>query len=137
LNKNIREIFIGMLLGDGHILRSGQNKAYIAFEPSSKKTDYLNYVKDILNKEGMELSDNQTYVHDDVRYGVQNSSVRFSTKALEELKPLADLFLDDEGRKKISSDISVNNSNTDVEKEQNKIENTSDYSDIGSDLGVD
>ena len=37
MNKTVREIFIGMLLGYGHIRRSGPNKAYIAFEQSSKK----------------------------------------------------------------------------------------------------
>ena len=44
MNKTIREIFTGMLLGDGHIRRSGANKAYITFEQSSKKADYFNYV---------------------------------------------------------------------------------------------
>lgn len=72
MTKNIREIFIGMLLGffDGHINRSGTDKAYIAFEQSSKKEDYLNYVKELLVKEGMVLSDNQTYVRFEDRYGV-------------------------------------------------------------------
>ena len=32
MNKTAREILIGMLLGDGHIIRSGPNKALIAFE---------------------------------------------------------------------------------------------------------
>lgn len=105
MNKTVREIFIGMLLGDGHIRRSGPNKAYIAFEQSTKKTEYLNYVKDILTKEGMELSDNRTYVCEDARHGSINSSLRFSTKASEDLKPLADLFLDDEGNKRIHPNI--------------------------------
>jgi hypothetical protein len=105
MNKTVREIFIGMLLGDGHIRRSGPNKAYIAFEQSSKKTEYLNYVKDILIQEGMELSDNQTYTREDARHGSINKSIRFSTKASEELKPLADLFLDDEGKKRIHPNI--------------------------------
>lgn len=37
MNKTMREIFVGMLLGDGHIRRSGINKAYIAHEQSKKK----------------------------------------------------------------------------------------------------
>ena len=105
MNKTAREIFIGMLLGDGHIRRSGPNKAYIAFEQSTKKTEYFNNVKDILAKEGVELTDNRTYVREDTRYGSTNSSVRFSTKASEDYKPLADLFLDEEGKKIINPNI--------------------------------
>lgn len=105
MKQNVREIFIGMLLGDGHIRRSGSNNAYIAFEQSAKKTEYLNFVKETLTKEGIELNSNQTYVREDARYGTTNSSVRFSTKVSEDLKPLADLFLDDEGKKRIHPDI--------------------------------
>lgn len=106
MNKTIREIFIGMLLGDGHIRRSGPNNAYIAFEQSKKKKEYFDYVKDILEKEGMSLSDNQTYARIDPRYS-KTESIRFSTKATPDLKPLADMFLDGEGKKKIPSNIRV------------------------------
>ena len=105
MTKNVREILIGMLLGDGHIRRSGPDKAYIAFEQSSKKAEYLNSVKDALAKEGVLLSDNQTYVREDSRYGTINTSVRFSTKATEDFKPLADLFLDENGKKRIPLNI--------------------------------
>ena len=105
MNKTMREIFVGMLLGDGHIRKSGLNKAYITFEQSSKKTDYLNYVKDILQKEGLNLSDSKTYSRFDSRYNKVNESIHFTTGAMEELKPLADMFLDEEGNKKIPSNI--------------------------------
>jgi hypothetical protein len=103
--KNVREILVGMLLGDGHIRRSGTNKAYFAFEQSSKKIDYLNYVRDILLQEGIELTENQTYEREDERYSSTNSSIRFSSKASEHYKPLADLFLDEEGKKRIHPNI--------------------------------
>ena len=105
MNKTIREIFTGMLLGDGHIRRSGVNKAYITFEQSSKKTDYFNYVQEILRKEGLDIPDSKTYSRFDPRYYKTNESIHFTTTAMEELKPLADMFLDEEGKKKIPSNI--------------------------------
>ncbi len=42
MNKKSKEILIGILLGDGHIRRSGANKAYITFEQSLKKNKKLN-----------------------------------------------------------------------------------------------
>ena len=107
MNKTIREIFTGMLLGDGHIRRSGVNKAYITFEQSSKKTDYFNYVQEILRKEGLDIPDSKTYSRFDPRYYKTNESIHFTTTAMEELKPLADMFLDEEGKKKYLL-ISVN-----------------------------
>ena len=45
MNKTIRDIFTGMLFGDGHIRRSGVNKAYITFERlQAAKTDYVNII---------------------------------------------------------------------------------------------
>lgn len=105
MNKTVREIFIGMLLGDGHIRRSGASKAYISFEQSSKKTEYLNYVRESLAKEGVVLTDNLSYTRTDLRHGSENKSIRFSTRASEDLKPLADMFLDEEGKKIIPSNI--------------------------------
>lgn len=105
MNKPIREILIGMLLGDGHIRRSGMNKAYITFEQSSKKKEYFNYVHDLLKKEGLKLSNPTEYSRHDIRYNTKNESIHFTTGAMEELTPLADMFLDEEGKKKIPSNI--------------------------------
>jgi hypothetical protein len=41
MNKISKEILIGILLGDGHIRRSGANKAYITFEQSLKKKNWI------------------------------------------------------------------------------------------------
>ena len=105
MNKTIREIFTGMLLGDGHIRRSGANKAYITFEQSSKKADYFNYVHEVLRKEGLDISESKSYSRYDPRYDKTNESMHLTTKAMEELKFLADMFLDEEGKKRIPSNI--------------------------------
>ena len=47
MNKTLKDMLIGVLLGDAHIGRTGLNKAFISFEQSSKKTDYLNYLFNI------------------------------------------------------------------------------------------
>ena len=105
MNKSAKEILIGMLLGDGHIRRSGADNAYIAYEQSLKKKEYFNYVKDSLEKEGLPLSDNQLYSRFYPRRSSTTESVRFSSKAIPELKELADMFLDEDGKKKIPSNI--------------------------------
>lgn|ERR1700753_3000943 len=105
MNKIIKEVFIGMLLGDGHIRRSGLDKAYITFEQSAKKTEYFNYVYNLLQKEGLDIPEAKSYSRFDSRYDITNESVHFTTKSLTELKPLADMFLNEEGKKKIPSNI--------------------------------
>ena len=46
------------------------------------------------------------YTRSDSRYNTNNTSLYFRTESLEELKPLADLFLDESGRKRIPHNIS-------------------------------
>ena len=38
MNKTIKEMLIGVLLGDAHIGRTGLDKAFISFEQSKKKS---------------------------------------------------------------------------------------------------
>jgi hypothetical protein len=47
LNKSIKDIFIGVLLGDAHIGTSGLDKAFISFEQS--KFEYLNYLHKLIS----------------------------------------------------------------------------------------
>ena len=105
MKKNIREMLTGILLGDGHIRRSGTNKAYITFEQSKKKQGYFNYVHEMMRNEGLVDSAPKEYLRNDPRYNSQTESLQFSTKASEEYVPLANLFLDSEGKKKIPSNI--------------------------------
>jgi hypothetical protein len=57
MNKVLREILIGAILGDAHIRKTGLNKAFISFEQSSKKADYLNFLHGLVKKEGLPLMD--------------------------------------------------------------------------------
>lgn len=45
------------------------------------------------------------YLRDDPRYKTTNRSLYFRTQSIEELKPMADLFLDREGKKIIPQNI--------------------------------
>lgn len=81
--------------------RTGLNKAFISFEQSSKKREYLNYLLNI-TKEGeipLMVENIREYLRDDPRYKTTNRSLYFRTQSIEELKPMADLFLDKEGKK--------------------------------------
>jgi hypothetical protein len=101
LNKHIKDFLIGTLLGDAHIGRTGFNKAFISFEQSSKKIEYLNYLLNITKEGGIPLMEDtiKEYVREDSRYKTTNKSLYFRTQSLESLKPMADLFLDREGKK--------------------------------------
>ena len=46
------------------------------------------------------------YTRNDSRYSTKNTSLYFRTQSLEELTPLADLFLDESGKKRIHPKIS-------------------------------
>nr|AVR57731.1 hypothetical protein C0989_000032 [Termitomyces sp. T132] len=107
MNKTLKDMLIGVLLGDGHIRRSGLNKAYISFEQSSKKTEYMNYLHSLAQEGGLPLTNEnlKEYSREDLRYQVTNKSLYFRTKATEELKPMADLFLNEEGKKVIPANI--------------------------------
>jgi hypothetical protein len=107
-NKHIKDFLIGTLLGDAHIGRTGFNKAFISFEQSSKKIEYLNYLLNITKEGGIPLMEDgiKEYVREDSRYKTTNKSLYFRTQSLESLKPMADLFLDTEGKKIIPTNIS-------------------------------
>jgi len=98
-------MLIGAILGDAHIGRTGVDKAFISFEQSKKKIEYLNYLYNLSKEEDITLSEPKTYSRNDQRYETTNESLYFRTKSLEQLKPLADMFLDNDGKKKIPSNI--------------------------------
>lgn len=101
-------MLIGNILGDASIKRVGLNKAYISFEQSGKKSEYLNHLFNLAKEQGLPLMSEtiKEYNRSDSRYNTKNTSLYFRTKSLEELKPLADLFLDGDGRKRILPSIS-------------------------------
>jgi hypothetical protein len=112
MNKLLRETLIGVILGDAHIRKTGLNRAFISFEQSSKKADYLNFLHELVKKEGLPLMDEtvRTYSREDLRYNTQNSSLYFRTQSIEELRPLADMFLNEAGEKQIPKNIAAHRS---------------------------
>lgn len=108
MNKIIKEMLVGNLLGDASIKRTLSGKSYVTFEQSIKKSEYLNYLYNLVKENGIPLKKESitTYSRNDERFGVTNQSLYFRTEAIEELNPLADLFLDDSGKKIIPHNIS-------------------------------
>lgn len=108
MKKQLKDMLVGALLGDASIRRTGLDKAYITFEQSGKKSEYLNYLYNLSKEQGLPLLSEtvKEYTRSDSRYGTKNTSLYFRTQSLEELKPFADLFLDEFGKKKIHPSIS-------------------------------
>jgi hypothetical protein len=130
MNKLLRETLIGVILGDAHIRKTGLNKAFISFEQSSKKADYLNFLHELIKKEGLPLTfarsaiitiycfcnskrtmearedeTVRTYSREYLRYNTQNSYLYFRTQSIEEFRPLAYMFLNEAGEKQIPKNI--------------------------------
>jgi len=107
MNKTLKDMLIGVLLGDAHIGRTGIDKAFISFEQSSKKREYINYLHNLTKESGLPLiqDDLKEYLREDIRYQTKNKSLYFRTESLEVLKPMADLFLNDDGKKVIPNNI--------------------------------
>jgi hypothetical protein len=99
-------MLVGVLLGDAHIGKVGLDKAFISFEQSKNKSDYLLYLHKLISEGGFELENIKNYSRNDPRYPNRSTeSLYFRTKSLSELKPLADLFLDPENKKIIPTNI--------------------------------
>ena len=107
MGKALKDMLIGVILGDAHIKRTGSDKAFVSFEQSSKKADYLNYLQSLVKEGGLPLmSDNlKEYSRKDLRFQNINKSLYFRTQSLKELKFLADLFLNEKGKKIIPCNI--------------------------------
>lgn len=105
MNKLFRDMLIGVILGDAHIGKTGLDKAFISFEQSKSKLEYLNYLHKLTKEEGLELDDIKTYSREDQRSSNTTESLYFRTKSLEILRPLADKFLDNSGNKIIPANI--------------------------------
>src|SRR2546429_8484850 len=106
MNKAFKDMLIGVLLGDAHISRTGLDKAYITFEQSKKKIEYISHLHNLTRNSGFDLEDLKTYARTDNRYSNKiNESLYFRTKSLEDLKFYADLFLNNEGKKTVPNNI--------------------------------
>jgi hypothetical protein len=100
-NDIIKSMLIGCLLGDAHIGKYGNNKAFITFEQSIKHKDYIMFIYQKLKDNGINLYDLKYYFRKDSRYNSINSSIYFKTHNLESLKPFANMFLSENNNKKI------------------------------------
>jgi len=106
MSKTLRDMLVGVILGDAHIRKTGLDKAYITFEQSSKKAEYIQHLKNLAQAELPLMEEGlKEYSRDDSRYNSKNKSLYFRTQSLENLRPLADLFLDDSGKKVIPTNI--------------------------------
>ena len=100
MNKALKEMLVGVLLGDASIARRNINKASISFEQSKSKKDYIDYLYKLAKDGGLDVNEIKEYSRTDARYSKINGSLAFITESQEDLKPLADMFLDSENKKK-------------------------------------
>jgi len=107
MNKTLKDMLIGVILGDAHIGKTGLDKAFISFEQSKNKINYLNYLQTLTKEGGLPLLDDslKEYSREDSRYNSLTNSLYFRTQSLEVLRPLADKFLDESGKKIIPTNI--------------------------------
>jgi hypothetical protein len=107
ISKALRDMLVGAILGDAHIHKTGLDKAFISFEQSKKKGEYIQHLQTLAKEELPLINETiKEYIRNDSRYNNNtNTSLYFRTQSLEQLKPLADLFLDESGKKVIPINI--------------------------------
>jgi len=98
-------MLIGCLLGDAHIGKFSNDKAFITFEQTVKHKDYIMHIYQKLKDNGINLYDIKYYNRKDYRYNNINNSIYFKTYNLELLKPLANMFLSENNNKIVPLDI--------------------------------
>lgn len=99
------DILVGCLLGDAHIGRSGNDKAFITFEQTDKHKDYIFDIYQKLKETGLDLSELKYYSRKDYRYNNTSKSIYFKTRNCEVLYPLAEMFLSKNNKKVLPKDI--------------------------------
>jgi len=98
-------MLIGCILGDAHIGKVGDNKAFITFEQTIKHEDYILDIYDKLKKSGIDLHDIKYYSRKDSRYNSLNKSIYLKTYNSELLYPFVNMFLSDDNKKILPLDI--------------------------------
>lgn len=105
MNKLLKDILVESILGDSHIAKVGANKAFITFEQSIKKSDYLKFLHETVTKDGLNVGSITKYTREDLRYNKINESLYFKSENTESLRSLADSFLNESNKKIIPADI--------------------------------
>lgn len=95
----ITNMLVGCLLGDAHIRRTKEGKAYITFEQTVKHKSYLLSIHNILSGSPVSVNSPKTYNREDKRHSSVNSSIYFRTESTNLLNYLADLFLSSDNKK--------------------------------------
>jgi len=98
-------MLIGCLLGDAHIGKFSNDKAFITFEQTIKHKNYIMYLYKKLKYNGINLYDIKYYTRKDSRNNSINNSIYFKTYNLELLKPFANMFLSKNNTKIVPLDI--------------------------------
>lgn len=93
MNSNINNLLIGCLLGDAHIRKCGDDKAFITFEQTIKHKDYIIFIYQYLKDNSINLYGIKYYTKKDSRYISINNYIYFKTYNLELLKPFVNMFL--------------------------------------------
>jgi LAGLIDADG DNA endonuclease family len=71
-----------------------------------KKVEYIQHLQKLAKEELPLMEESlREYTRNDIRYNSTNTSLYIRTESLEQLKPLADLFLDESGKKIIPTNI--------------------------------
>ena len=107
MNNRIKQMLIGVILGDAHIGTTGVDKAFISFEQSKSKEKYMNFLFNFVKENNLALMENsiKEYKRENLTTNSTTESLYFRTQSLDSLKPLADIFLDKSGKKIIPSNI--------------------------------
>lgn len=95
LNQFIKEILVGLILGDAHIGKS-KDKFFITLEQSSKHEDYVLHLHSILKQQGIELHNIKYYTRVDNRYDSINKSIYFKTYSSYIFNDLGVMFLEND-----------------------------------------
>jgi hypothetical protein len=75
---NLKELLVGLLLGDAHIGRSG-DKSFITIEQGIIHKSYVVNLHQLLKSLGISLYDVKYYSKSDKRSGVINESIYFKS----------------------------------------------------------
>ena len=107
LNNETKDMLVGCILGDAHIGKVGNNKAFITFEQTIKHKEYVFDIYNKLSKSNIKLNDIKYYSRKDSRYNSLNSSIYFKTHNSELLYPFVNMFLSETNVKILPLDIEM------------------------------
>lgn len=97
LPQNLKDILIGLLLGDAHISKSKTKDSYISFEQGINNQEYLYFIYELFKDYSKNLP--TEYKRFDKRYNKENISIYFRTINSPIFNEFTQIFLDLNGNK--------------------------------------